>query len=68
MNLNLMISGISGAFVGGLIYMALSNPVYTGGAGEGVGQYLLWFIGLATIASLLAAVYGCIANEKTASQ
>jgi hypothetical protein len=68
MNLNLMISGISGAFVGGLIYIVLSNPLYAGGTGEGLGQYLLWFIGLATIASLLAAVYGCIANEKTTTQ
>jgi hypothetical protein len=68
MNLNLMISGISVAFVGGLIYLVLSNPLYAGGTGEGIGQYLLWFVGLATIASLLAAAYGAIENEKTIPQ
>jgi hypothetical protein len=68
MNLNLMISGLSGAVVGGLIYFVLSNPSYAGGSGEGLGQYLLWFFALATIASLLAAAYGCLASEKTAAQ
>jgi 4-hydroxybenzoate polyprenyltransferase len=66
MNFNLMISGLSGAVVGGLVYFVLSNPSYAGSTGEGLGQYLLWFFALATIACLLAAAYGCIANEKAA--
>jgi hypothetical protein len=66
MNLNLLIGGISSAIVGGLIYFVLSNPLYAGGTGEGLGQYLLWFIALATIISLLAAAYGCIASDETA--
>jgi len=64
MNFNMLISGLSGAVVGGLCYFVLSNPLYAGGSGEGMGQYLLWFFALAAIASLLAAAYGCIANEK----
>jgi hypothetical protein len=66
MNLKLLISGLSGAVVGGLCYFVLSNPSYAGGSGEGIGQYLLWFFALATIACLLAAAYGCIAGEKAA--
>jgi 4-hydroxybenzoate polyprenyltransferase len=64
MNFNMMISGLSGAIVGGLSYFVLSAPSYAGGTGEGLGQYLLWFFALATVASLLAAAYGCIANDK----
>jgi hypothetical protein len=64
MNVNLLISGIIGAVVGGLCYFVLSNPSYAGGSGEGLGQYLIWFFALATIASLLAAAYGLIAKDK----
>ena len=64
MNFNMMISGLSGAIVGGLCYFVLRDPLYAGGSGEGFGQYLLWFFALATIASLLAAAYGCMANDK----
>lgn len=66
MNINLMISGLSGAVVGGIIFIILSNPEYSGGSGESLGQYLLWLIALATIACLLAAAYGCIAKDKAA--
>lgn len=66
MNFNLLISGLSGAVIGGLCYFVLSNPSYAGSSGEGLGQYLLWFFALATVASLLAAAYGCIANDKAA--
>jgi hypothetical protein len=64
MNFNMMISGLSGAIVGGLCYFVLSTPSYAGTSGEGLGQYLLWFFALATIASLLAAAYGCMASDK----
>jgi hypothetical protein len=64
MNFNMLISGLSGAVVGGICYFALSNPSYSGSSGEGLGQYLLWFFALVAIASLLAAAYGCIAGEK----
>jgi hypothetical protein len=64
MNFNLLISGLSGAVIGGLCYFVLSNPSYAGSSGEGIGQYLLWFFALATVASLLAAAYGGIANNK----
>jgi hypothetical protein len=66
MNFNLMISGLSGAVVGGIAYFVLNNPSYAGGTGEGLGQYLLWFFALATIVSLLAAAYGFIVTEKPA--
>lgn len=66
MNFNLLISGLSGAVIGGLCYFVLSNPSYAGGSGESLGQYLLWFFALATLVCLLAAAYGCIANEKAA--
>jgi hypothetical protein len=66
MNFNLMISGISGTVLGGLSYWVLSNPTYAGSAGEGLGQYLLWFFALATLACLAAAAYGCIANDNVA--
>ncbi|HEY3273703.1 MAG TPA: hypothetical protein VGJ92_08080 [Methanocella sp.] len=64
MNLNMMISGLSGAIVGGLCYFVLSNPSYAGSAGEGIGQYLLWFFALATVACLVAMAYGCIAKDQ----
>jgi 4-hydroxybenzoate polyprenyltransferase len=64
MNFNMMFSGLSGAVVGGLSYLALSNPSYAGSSGEGLGQYLLWFFALATVVCLVAAAYGCIANDQ----
>jgi hypothetical protein len=64
MNFNMMISGISGAIVGGLSYIVLSNPSYAGSTGEGLGQYLLWFFLLATVACLAAAAYGCIVKDQ----
>jgi hypothetical protein len=64
MNFNLLLSGLAGAVIGGLCYFVLSTPSYAGGSGEGIGQYLLWFFALATVASLLAAAYGCIAKDQ----
>jgi hypothetical protein len=64
MNFNLLIGGLSGAVIGGLCYFVLSDPAYAGGSGEGIGQYLIWFFALATVASLLAAAYGCLAKDQ----
>jgi hypothetical protein len=64
MNFNLMISGISGAIVGGLCYFVLGNPTYAGSSGEGLGQYLLWFFALATLVCLAAAAYGAIVKDQ----
>jgi hypothetical protein len=62
MNFNLMISGFSGAIIGGLCYFVLSG--YPGGTGEGLGQYLLWLFALAAIACLLAAGWGLLQSAK----
>ncbi len=62
MNFIMMISGLSGAIVGGLCYFVLSS--YPGGTGEGLGQYLLWLFALAAIACLLAAAWGFLQSDK----
>lgn len=64
MNFNMMISGLSGAIVGGISYIVLSNPSYAGSSGEGIGQYLLGFFALTTVACLVAMAYGFIAKDQ----
>jgi|AGTN01.2.fsa_nt_gi hypothetical protein len=68
MNFNLIISGLAGTVVGGFCYLVMSNPSYAGSAGEGLGQYLLWLFALATIVSLLVAVYGFVSGGKAVSK